>query len=146
MTALSRHLATIDVLRGRPFPERPGSSAGVTAGPGYHLAELSTSEGFWEDDGAGRSAAEEQCAAECAALSLLLTERWGEPDLVSPLGTRLRAAAGEAVPEPWCGLSFGVPCLEVWRADGRWIALGVSQQQEDLPFQLVAAVTEIDPP
>jgi hypothetical protein len=146
MSALAQHLATIDLLRTRAFPAQRGREAGVVSGPGYHLAELATSEEFWEDDGTERLAAEEQYEAECGALSVLLTERWGEPQVFSLCGTLARSVEGEEVPEPWQGLSGSIPYVELWQAEGRWIAVGVSQHGRELPFQLIAAVTVNDPP
>ncbi|OEU94477.1 hypothetical protein DB35_00635 [Streptomyces abyssalis] len=146
MSDLAQHLATIELLRARHFPARHGREAGVVSGPGYHVAELSTSEGFWEDDGTARSATEDQYGAECGALSMLLTRRWGEPQVVSLYGVLTRSTEGEEMTEPWQGLSGGVPYVELWQADGRWIAVGVSQQGPELPFQLIAAVTVNDPP
>jgi hypothetical protein len=146
MDVLARHLATIDRLRCGAFPARRRREAEVVSGPGYHTVELSTSEEFWDDDGTRRSAAEEQYEAECGALSMLLTTRWGEPQLVSLAGALLRGAEGEEIPEPWRELSAGVPYVELWRAGDRWIAVGVSRLGPELPFQLVAAVTVNDPP
>jgi hypothetical protein len=151
---LAQHLATIELLRGRDFPAqrggesdvKRGGESGVISGPGYHLAELATSEGFWEDDGTGRLAAEEQYEAECGSLSALLARRWGQPQLVSLYGALIRSAEGEKIPEPWQRLSAGIRYVELWRAEGRWIAVGVSQEGSELPFQLIAAVTVNDPP
>jgi len=55
---------------------------------------------------------------------------------------------GEDIPEPWADLSSHVPDIHLWQEDerGRWVALGVSQWDKELPFQLLAVVTEIDPP
>ncbi|QPP10121.1 hypothetical protein G4Z16_31025 [Streptomyces bathyalis] len=146
MNDLAQHLATIDLLRARPFPEQRGRRAGVVSGPGYHLAELATSEEFWEDDGSARLVAGEQYEAECGALSVLLTGRWGEPQVFSLSSALMRSTEGEEIAEPWQGLSGGVPYLELWRAEGRWVAVGVSQLGPVLPFQLIAAVTVNDPP
>lgn len=118
----------------------------MLSGPGFHLAELSTSEGFWEDDGTAKLTAEDQYAAECGALSMLLSQRWGEPQVFSLCGLLMRSAQGEKAAEPWQGLSGSVPYVELWQAGGRWIAVGVSQQGPELPFQLIAAVTVNDPP
>lgn len=145
MSDLAQYLATIDLLRSRAFPAQRSRAAGIVSGPGYHLAELATSEEFWEDDGTGRPAAEEQYEAECGALSRLLSRRWGGPQVFSLCDTLIRSTEGEEIPEPWLGLSCGIPYVELWQADGRWIAVGVSQQGPQLPFQLIAAVTVNDP-
>ncbi|GAA3368686.1 hypothetical protein GCM10020367_08030 [Streptomyces sannanensis] len=134
--ATAAYLATIARLRARPFP----------AGRGYHLAELSTSEDFWEDDGTRRREAEEQYEAECEALAAALAERWGEPQMFSLWSVFVRGMEGEEIPEPWAGLSNSVPHLYLWRVGPHWIALGVSQWDKELPFQLLAAITETNPP
>jgi hypothetical protein len=162
-SSTTQHLATIDALRERAFPaQRARSSTGVS-GPGYHIAELATSEDFWEDDGTARLAAEEEYETECRALSRKLYERWGEPQVMSMWSIQVRSTEGEyggdggdgkhgerigssEEDDPWLELSIGVPWLELWRADGKWIGLGVSQQDGELPFQLLAVVTVNDPP
>ncbi|WP_329031988.1 hypothetical protein OIE71_03360 [Streptomyces sp. NBC_01725] len=142
----ARHVATIDLLCARSFPaERAGSEVG-TSGPGYHLVELARGESFWEDDGSRRVQEAEQYEAECAALASVLAARWGEPQLVSLWSTRVRGGEGEEIPEPWRELSHGVGHVHLWRTGGRWVAVGVSHQGEEHPFQLLAAVTETDPP
>ncbi|MET9432188.1 MULTISPECIES: hypothetical protein [unclassified Streptomyces] len=142
----ARHLTTIDLLRSRPFPGQRGRSDVGDSGPGYHIAELGTSEDFWDDDGTRRALVEEQYEAERDALAVLLTARWGEPQTFSLWSVFDRGMAGEEIPDPWDILSSSVPDLHLWRADGLWIALGVSQWDKELPFQLLAVVTETDPP
>ncbi|MDN3292971.1 hypothetical protein QWM81_02680 [Streptomyces ficellus] len=142
----ARHLATIDLLRSRPFPGERGRSDVGDSGPGYHIAELSTSEDFWDDDGTRHHIMEDQYEAERDALATLLSARWGEPQVFSLWSVFDRGMAGEEIPAPWGALSQSVPDVHLWRVDGHWIALGVSQWDKELPFQLVAAVTEIDPP
>ncbi|MFF8831567.1 hypothetical protein [Streptomyces sp. NPDC015131] len=142
----ARHLATIDRLRTLPFPARPGRTDAGSGGAGHHLAELATSEDFWEDDGTRREAAEEQYEAERDALAVVLTARWGEPQMFSLWSLFERGARGEELPEPWGTLSQSVPDVHLWRVEERWIALGVSQWDGELPFQLLAVITEVDPP
>ncbi|MGW2561515.1 hypothetical protein ACWCXB_20110 [Streptomyces sp. NPDC001514] len=143
---IARHLATIDLLRARPFPAEPGRSDVGDSGPGFHMAELSRSEDFWEDRSRWEIV-EEQYEAEREALALLLSERWGEAQVFG-LGSLLARSIedGEEIPEPWGTLSNSVPDVHLWRVDGRWVVLGVSQQDPELPFQLLAVVTETDPP
>ncbi|MEU6990448.1 hypothetical protein ABZ953_07265 [Streptomyces sp. NPDC046465] len=160
----AQHLAAIDLLRSREFPAEHGRSECGSEGPGFHLAELLTSGSFWEDDGTLREATEEQYEAEREALTVLLADRWGPPQRFS-LASLFERATGavhavhavqreageevhesEEIPEPWAQLSSAVPDLHLWRADGRWIALGVAQWDKELPFQLLAVVTETDPP
>ncbi|MFF1694998.1 hypothetical protein ACFVXC_15405 [Streptomyces sp. NPDC058257] len=165
----AQHLAAIDLLRSREFPAEHGRSHGGLGGPGYHIAELLTSDGFWEDDGTEWEATEEQYEAERDGLTVLLAERWGPPRIFSLASLFERSmgggydgetegegegegedegegVSGEDIPEPWGSLSASVPDLHLWRADGRWIALGVSQPDRELPFQLLAVVTATDPP
>ncbi|MEV8318565.1 hypothetical protein AB0Q95_30870 [Streptomyces sp. NPDC059900] len=155
----AQHLAAIDLLRSREFPAEHGRSQDGDGGPGYRIAELMTSDDFWEDDGTRWEATADQYEAERDGLSVLLVDRWGAPQIFSLESLFERTpgdggeewssgddAAGEEIPEPWNSLSSSVPDLHLWRADGRWIALGVSQWDRELPFQLLAVVTEIDPP
>ncbi|MEU7280054.1 hypothetical protein AB0A69_14895 [Streptomyces sp. NPDC045431] len=142
----ARHLATIDRLRSRPFPGQRGRSDAGDSGPGYHIAELATSEEFWDDDGTRRALVEEQYEAERDALAVLLTARWAEPQSFSLWSVFDRGMAGEEIPDPWDILSSSVPDVHLWRVDGLWIALGVSHWDKELPFQLLAVVTETDPP
>lgn len=144
--SIARHLDVIELLRAREFPAERGSSGTVTGGPGYHLAVLSTGEEFWEDDGGGRDLMEEQYEAQCAALAERLDGRWGPARLFSLWSVLVRGMEGEEMPEPWYELSGGVRYLRIWRAEDRWIAVGVARWNEELPFQLIAAVTETDPP
>lgn len=144
-----RHwLATIDLLCARDFPAEHGRTDVGTGGPGYHIAELQTSGDFWEDDGTEREETEAQYECDRDGLGERLTERWGAPDVISLESTFERAQDDEDIPEPWASLSSHVPNVQLWRPPkaGRWIALGVSQWDKELPFQLLAAVTEIDPP
>ncbi|MER5203287.1 hypothetical protein [Streptomyces sp. NPDC002825] len=140
------HLATIDLLRTRAFPERPERSGPVDSGPGFHVGELATSEDFWEDDGSRSLLVEEQYEAERDGLAVLLTARWGPPEELTLWSVLERSMDGEEMPEPWSTLSCHTPRLKLWRADGRWIGLGVSQWDKELPYQLLAVVTEVDPP
>ncbi|KUF16978.1 hypothetical protein [Streptomyces silvensis] len=165
------HIAAIDLLRARGFPEEPGRSELGYGGPGFHVAELSTQDQLWDDDGTAHEETEEQYEAERDALTVLLAERWGEPQHFSLAGVQLRAMAREAagpeaqdaasseareaagadpqeaaVPDPWATLSESVPDLHLWRADEHWIALGVARWGERRALQLVAVVTEVDPP
>jgi hypothetical protein len=142
----ARHLAMIDLLRTRAFPARRGSASAVTSGPGYHIASLETSKGFWDDDGTERIAAGQRYEQEYGALGAALSARWGRPQLFSLQGALLRAADGEGIPSPWRELSTAISALSLWRAGERWIALGVCQQGSAQPLRLLAAVTTSDPP
>ncbi|NGO11448.1 hypothetical protein G5C60_28550 [Streptomyces sp. HC44] len=145
---LAQQLATIDKLCSRPFPAEHGRSDVGTEGPGYHIAELETSDDFWEDDGTEREDTAAQYEVDRDGLSERLTDRWGEPQKFSLWSVQERSMDGEDIPEPWASLSAHVPDVHLWKDDetGRWVALGVSQWDKELPFQLLAVVTEIDPP
>ncbi|MEU6932677.1 hypothetical protein AB0A05_26370 [Streptomyces sp. NPDC046374] len=121
---LERHLAALDLLRARPFGERA-----------HHLAELAPAD----------PAAAGQTEAERTALAGLLTARWGPPDRYGLGSLLLRAERGERIPEPWSLLSCSVPDVELWRAEGRWIALCLLGAAEDT-HRLLVCVTEVDPP
>lgn len=120
---LARHLAALDLLRARPFPEE-----------GYHLTELAVEE-----------PTEEQAEAEREALALLLETRWGPPRLVSLYSLVARTGSGEEIPEPWGLICASVPDIQLWRVDARWIALGLTRRGADGPG-LLACVTGVDPP
>jgi hypothetical protein len=139
MTA-ARHLEIIDLLRARGFPAERGPSDVGTEGPGFHIAELNGHFGDGADPDADQEAEAEQRLAEHEGLLRGLTQRWGEPDLFSLASTRLRVERGEEVPDPWRRLSEQMGWLHLWRIEDRWIAVGLSE------FQLLAVVTEIDPP
>ncbi|MFH9726224.1 hypothetical protein ACH4M4_25170 [Streptomyces sp. NPDC017254] len=132
----ARRLAAIDSLRTRGFDSDVR----------FHLAELATSEEFWEDDGTRRELVEEQYEAERDGIAVLLTARWGPPGRID-LGPVLeRSMEGESIPEPWSSLCGHTPELWLWRAEECWIGLGVSQWDAELPFQLLALATTVDPP
>ncbi|MFG2334461.1 hypothetical protein ACGFMM_33340 [Streptomyces sp. NPDC048604] len=140
------HLATIDRLCLRPFPETPARSGPCDSGPGFHVVALARSEDFWEDDGTRRLEVEEQYEAERDALGELLASRWGAHQHVSLFSVLSRAMDGEDIPEPWHAVSNHTPDLYLWRAGDRWIGLGISQWDDELPFELLLLVTTVDPP
>ncbi|MFF8972654.1 hypothetical protein [Streptomyces sp. NPDC014995] len=145
---IARCLATIDLLCARDFPAEHGRTDVGTGGPGYLVAELQTSGDFWEDDGTERERTEEQYEADRDGLTERLTDRWGPPHHISLASALERSMDGEDIPEPWASLSAHVPDVHLWQSpdSARWIALGVSQWGAELPFQLLAVVTETDPP
>lgn len=155
------HIAAIDLLRAREFPAAPGRSELGHGGPGYHVAELLTQDQLWDDDGTAHEETEEWYEAERDALTVLLTKRWGEPQRFSLASVLLRVIAqeergaegaegmggvAEPVPDPWATLSESVPDLHLWRTEDHWIALGVARWGARRALQLVAVVTEVDPP
>ncbi|MER5886548.1 hypothetical protein ABT160_22215 [Streptomyces sp. NPDC001941] len=143
----AQHVAAIELHRTRAFPAREGRSDMGDSGPGYHVVELDTGEDeFWDDESSRWEAVHEQYEAEREALALVLERRWGPPDLVSLYSTLTRSLDGEEIPEPWAVLCCHVVDLQLWRVEGRWIAVGVSQWDRELPFRLLAVITEVDPP
>ncbi|MFI1071102.1 hypothetical protein [Streptomyces puniciscabiei] len=144
---IANHLAVIDQLCDRVFPAEHGRTDVGMGGPGYLIAELRTSGDFHEDDGTEREETEAQYEADRDALGERLAERWGPADVIGLAGVFLRSMEGEDIAEPWGALASHVPDVHLWRSEsGRWVALGVSQWDGELPFQLLAVVTETDPP
>ncbi|WP_225839202.1 hypothetical protein [Streptomyces sp. NK08204] len=145
---LVRCLNVIDLLCAQEFPRAHGRTEHGESGPGYHIAALRTSGDFWEDDGTERAETEAQFDADRDGLAQRLTERWGPPQRFSLYSVLRRAMQGEQVEQPWAALSEHVPDVHLWQAPGpgRWVALGVSQWDKELEFQLLAVVTETDPP
>ncbi|MGW4277096.1 hypothetical protein ACWEGQ_33220 [Streptomyces seoulensis] len=144
---IAEALAVIDRLCSGAFPAARTRTDTGWAGPGYRTAELATSEDFWEDDGTRWRETADQYACDRDGLAERLAERWGPPQEFSLYGVLLRSAEEEA-PQPWGPLSGQVPDVQLWRSPeaGRWIVLGVGQQGRELPFQLLAVVTDVDPP
>lgn len=145
---IAQALARIELLCSGDFPAEHGRTGVGSGGPGYAMAELRTSGDFWEDDGTERERTEEQYDSYRDGLSERLTGRWGLPHQVSLASVFERTESGEDIPEPWASLSAHVPDLHLWRIPDRdrWLALGVSQWDPELPFQLLAVVTDVDPP
>ncbi|MEU5609805.1 hypothetical protein AB0H03_13910 [Streptomyces sparsogenes] len=142
MTSTADHLATIDLLRARDFPDRPGVAGSVASGPGFHVADLLVSEDFWDADLERLMEVEEEFEAELEALVQVLSLRWGEPEVLDLTGHLERQAMGEPVPEPLASLCGYVGRVYGWRTGGRWIGLGIGQGDRELPLQLVAAIGE----
>lgn len=144
---IARCLATIDQLCSRDFPGERGRTDVGESGPGYHIAELETSEDFWEDRSHADEVAE-QYEAERDGLTERLRRRWGDPHVLGLSGVLTRSMEGEDLPHVWDTLSQHVPDVHLWchPDNGRWIALGVSQYDREWPFQLIALVTTQDPP
>ncbi|MFD6249478.1 hypothetical protein [Streptomyces roseolus] len=142
----TRLLAELDSLLSRAFPASPERSGDLDSGPGFHVAALATSEDFWESGPERREVVEERYEAERDGMAAVLTARWGEPDRMSLWSLHARGTEGEELPEPWGVLCAHVPDLVLWRVGARRLGLGISQWDKELPFQLLAVVTEADPP
>ncbi|MEU3827914.1 hypothetical protein GT045_21845 [Streptomyces sp. SID486] len=141
-------LTLVDLLCAREFPTARGRTEHGESGPGYHIAVLGTSGDFWEDDGTGREETAAQYEADRDGLTERLTGRWGPPQRFSLRSVLGRVMEGEAVEDPWAGLSEHVPDIHLWREPGsdRWVALGLSLGYGELPVRLLGIVTETDPP
>jgi hypothetical protein len=145
--SVARHLAVVERLCGLDLP-REGPDRGTAlgrCGPGWQVAELRRSGDVLEDPSLGEEVAEQfECDRE--ALAERLRERWGEPQRMGLLGAFVRSMEGEEIPEPWGWLCQDLPDVHLWRADDRWLALGVSHHDRELPYALLAVVTFEDPP
>ncbi|WP_330284301.1 hypothetical protein [Streptomyces sp. NBC_00588] len=143
---IAKWLSVVDQLCVREFPREHVRTDVGTGGPGYLIAELQTSGDFYEDDGSGREETEAQYEADRDGLGALLTERWGAVDRFSLHSVFVRAMDGEDIDEPWRSLSNHVPDVHLWTCEsGRWIGLAISQWDAELPLQLLAIATDVDP-
>ncbi|MEU5365121.1 hypothetical protein ABZ354_16875 [Streptomyces sp. NPDC005925] len=145
---IARALAIIERLCSQDLTAEYGRPRVASGRLGPATAALATSGEFWAGDPAEWERAEEQFEAYRDGLSERLAARWGPPYLIGLAGVFERAQSAEDIPEPWDTLSSHVPDLHLWRIPGRdrWLALGVSQWDRELPFQLLAVVTDVDPP
>ncbi|RZU35885.1 hypothetical protein EV284_3368 [Streptomyces sp. BK022] len=130
MDVVARHLAAIDRLRTRDLP---------AGGAGHHTVELETGHG-------PRAAAADDCHALREAIAQHLGARWGEAPPWGQLTLRLRLARGEEIPEPWATLCLRTDELDVWQAEGVWLAVGVADRDEADGTRLLATVTSTPPP
>ncbi|MGA5822340.1 hypothetical protein ACPC54_31290 [Kitasatospora sp. NPDC094028] len=144
---LAAHLAALDDLLTRPYPETETVEATGYGGPGWRVRDLYVSGEFWDDeDGEALQRAEEEAAAHFDALAGALTARWGEPSTVDLWSYLVAGFDGEfpgrAAPEPIGLLSGRATALRVWPLPdgGRWLGLAVGQEDRELPVILSAAV------
>ncbi|MFJ3234179.1 hypothetical protein [Streptomyces sp. NPDC086787] len=145
---IAKCLALIDLLCAREFPARHGRTEHGESGPGYHIAALGTSGGFEEGDGAEREETEAQYEADRDGLGERLTQRWGPPQEFSLYSVLERSLDGAEAARPWSVLSGHVPDVQLWQPSEseRWVALGISRWDKELPCRLLAVVTDVDPP
>jgi hypothetical protein len=146
---IDQHLATIDRLCAREFPEQRGRSDVGFGGPGFHIAELTASLGLLgTGDGAARERTAEDLDAWKEAIAQRLNDRWGQGQRWGMLTVGVRRARGEEIPQPWALLGDLVHEVYLWQADGtgRWVALGVAERDETDEIRLLAVVTDTDPP
>ncbi|MCX5419153.1 hypothetical protein [Streptomyces sp. NBC_00078] len=134
---IARHLALIEELCFRPFP----------AEHGYHIAELESSHGLRGRDSAERAVTVDQYEKVRDAIYEELAPRWGETTPWN-LQTVLLRTEREEIPEPWATLSARARVAYGWEVvgTGRWAAVAVADRDEADEVQLVAVVTETDPP
>ncbi|WP_411102375.1 hypothetical protein [Streptomyces sp. cmx-4-9] len=142
----AEHLDAIDRLRAEGFPTEPVWSGGRSSGPGFHLVQVSWTEDFRDDGGAGRAEAADQINAEYGALTQALTDRWGPAQVFALVSLRDRVFGGEGIPAPWAGLSEATGHVHLWRVEERWLVACVTQGDGDDPYVLTAGVTVVDPP
>ncbi|MFE4453916.1 hypothetical protein [Streptomyces sp. NPDC056796] len=148
-TTTGDHLAQIDGILARPFPEGEESedSGARSSGPGHHLLILRASQDFWDDRSPETvEPAEQEIEDGFSALATVLSERWGEPETVDlwPFLESDDEGAG-AVPEPMGQLCNLAGSMQVWRVPGgtRWLGLAVGQADPEFPLWLLAAVGEV---
>ncbi|AOR35650.1 hypothetical protein BFF78_35350 [Streptomyces fodineus] len=145
---IAKCLTVIDLLCAREFPVEHSTMEHGESGPGFHIAALQTSSDFCDDDGTEWEETAAQYEADRDGLAERLTGRWGPPQHFSLRSVFARTMEGERIEQPWAELSERVPDVQLWRApvSDRWVALGVSHADKELPLQLLGIVTETDPP
>ena len=141
---IAQHLALIDELCHRPFPAEHGPSDVGVSGPGHHVAVL---EAATDDDPATRAVTIDQYEKDRDALCELLASRWGDTPPYN-LQTVLLRTEREKIPGPWAELSARAGVAHLWEVEGtgRWVAVAVADRDASREVQLLAVVTETDPP
>ncbi|MEV5547495.1 hypothetical protein AB0L35_15430 [Streptomyces sp. NPDC052309] len=144
---IAQHIALIDELCFRPFPAEHGPSDEGTGGSGHFVAVLESSHGLRGGDQGERGITVDQYEKFRDALAERLSARWGETDPYN-LDTVLLRTERETIPQPWATLGARARVACLWEAEGtgRWIALAVADRDETDEVQLLAVVTETDPP
>ncbi|MFB7911523.1 hypothetical protein ACFC1T_34335 [Kitasatospora sp. NPDC056076] len=147
----SVYLARVDELLAgpRPFPSEVGGHRAGYCGPGWWVEELGVSRDFWDGDDGAREREYELAQARLAALAGVFTARWGGPYEID-LWPHLRASVegedgGGHRPAPVVDLLCQwVVVLHVWPlpGGGRWLGLGLGQQDKELPVVLYAALAD----
>jgi hypothetical protein len=141
---IAQHIALIDELCFRPFPAEHGPSDVGVSGPGYHLAVL---ESVCDGDPADRAVTVDQFEKDRDAVYELLASRWGDTPPYNLQTVQLRTER-EGIREPWASLSSRSRLAYLWEVEGtgRWVAVAVADKDETDEIQLLAVVTETDPP
>ncbi|MBB4716721.1 hypothetical protein BJ965_006603 [Streptomyces luteogriseus] len=141
---IAQHLALIDELCHRPFPAEHGPSDVGVSGPGHHVAVL---EAAADDAPATRAVTIDQYEKDRDAVYEHLASRWGDTPPYN-LQTVLLRTAREEIPAPWAELSARAGVAHLWEVEGtgRWVAVAVADRDASREVQLLALVTEADPP
>ncbi|MEU6179937.1 hypothetical protein [Streptomyces coeruleorubidus] len=141
---IAQHIALIDELCYRPFPAEHGPSDVGFSGPGQHTAVLAAAG---DDDPARRAVAIDQYEKDRDAVYELLASRWGDTPPYN-LQTVLLRTEQEEIPGPWAELSERTSVAYLWEVEGtgRWVAVAVTDRDTTQEVQLLAVVTETDPP
>ncbi|MBR8640355.1 hypothetical protein KEF29_16305 [Streptomyces tuirus] len=141
---IARHIALVDELCFRPYPAEHGPSDVGTSGPRYHVAVL---ESAADGDPATRAVTIDQFEKNRDAVCELLASRWGDTDPYN-LQTVLLRTEREEIPRPWGELSAWAEVAYVWHVEGtgRWVAVAVADRDPAADVQLLAVITETDPP
>ncbi|MER7895212.1 hypothetical protein ABTX62_03495 [Streptomyces sp. NPDC096046] len=141
---IARHIALIDELCCRPFPAEHGPSDVGVSGPGHHIAVL---EAATDGDPAARAMTIDQYEKDRDAVYELLASRWGDTAPYN-LQTVLLRTAGEEIPRPWAELSARASVAHLWEVEGtgRWVAVAVADRDPSREVQLLALITQTDPP
>jgi hypothetical protein len=141
---IAQHIAVIDELCYRPFPAEHGPSDVGFSGPGHHVAVL---EAAADTGPAARAVTIDQYEKDRDALYELLASRWGDTDPYN-LQTVLLRTEREEIPRPWAELSACAGVAHLWEVEGtgRWVAVAVGDRDASREVQLLALVTETDPP
>ncbi|MFB6847178.1 hypothetical protein ACFCXS_20280 [Streptomyces sp. NPDC056373] len=141
---IARHIALIDELCYRPFPAEHGPSDVGVSGPGHHLAVLAAGT---DGDPGVRAVTIDQFEKDRDAVYELLASRWGDTDPYN-LQTVLLRTEREDMARPWAELSVRAGVAHLWEVEGtgRWVAVAVADRDTSQEVQLLALVTEADPP
>ncbi|WMD07359.1 hypothetical protein [Streptomyces sp. FXY-T5] len=141
---IAQHLALIDELCHRPFPAENGPSDVGVSGPGHHVAVLEAAD---DDEPATRAVTIDQYEKDRDAVYEHLASRWGDTPPYN-LQTVLLRTAREEIPAPWVELSARAGVAHLWEVEGtgRWVAVAVADRDASREVQLLALVTEADPP
>jgi hypothetical protein len=100
-----------------------------------------------DGDPALRAVTIDQYEKDRDAVYELLASRWGDTPPYN-LRTVLLRTEQEEIPRPWAELSERASVAYLWEVEGtgRWVAVAVTDRDVSQEVQLLALVTETDPP